>query len=518
MEKWKMYMEIYQLKQQGFKIRRIAKKLGLSRTTVYKYLEKSPEEMSEWMASTQRRRRKLDQYEMLIHTWLSEHPDLSGAQVYDWLSERFPKLEVGESTARSFVQELREKYAIPKAASPRVYEAIPDRPMGQQAQVDFGETKQKTTEGRWKKMYFISFVLSRSRYKYAEWLDKPFTTQDVIRTHENAFEYFDGIPYELVYDQDSLIVVSENGGDLILTEAFQKYHNEREFQLFVCRKADPESKGKVENTVKFIKQNFAKNRVFSQIDKWNELCWSWLDRTGNGKVHNTIKKRPVEVFSVEKKHLKPITKKIVLSNINSSITRIVRKDNTILHESNRYSVPLGTYQKDKNVFINTTEDGRLQIREEKDGPLLAEHKLCENKGELIQDTQHRRDRTKGIASYITTISQEFRNTDKALLYLQEVHQRYPRYIRDQLEIISHAAKSVSSDIRQEALDECVKRSLYSATEFRDVVSFLEKQLTSIKTEVEIPKEINGKEADYESMTPEKRDLAPYLEVLEGAVK
>ena len=41
-----MYMEIQKLKKQGFRIRRIAKKLGISRTTVYKYLERSPEEMS----------------------------------------------------------------------------------------------------------------------------------------------------------------------------------------------------------------------------------------------------------------------------------------------------------------------------------------------------------------------------------------------------------------------------------------------------------------------------------------
>ncbi|GAA0464202.1 helix-turn-helix domain-containing protein [Alkalibacillus silvisoli] len=76
MEKWIMFMEIYQMKKQGFKIRRIARKLGVSRTTVYKYLEKSPEEMAEWMASTRKRKRKLDQYELLIHTWLSENPDL----------------------------------------------------------------------------------------------------------------------------------------------------------------------------------------------------------------------------------------------------------------------------------------------------------------------------------------------------------------------------------------------------------------------------------------------------------
>src|SRR5699024_5976129 len=116
-------------------------------------------------------------------------------------------------------------------------------------------------------------------YKYAEWLDRPFTTEDVIKAHENAFEYLGGVPHELVYDQDSLIVVSENGGDLVLTEGFQRYHQQRNFQLFVCRKADPESKGKIENTVKFIKQNFAKNRVFTNIDKWNENCKAWLKRT-----------------------------------------------------------------------------------------------------------------------------------------------------------------------------------------------------------------------------------------------
>ncbi|WP_412101716.1 helix-turn-helix domain-containing protein [Heyndrickxia coagulans] len=35
-DKWEMYMKIKQLKEQGFKIRRIARKLGISRTTVYK--------------------------------------------------------------------------------------------------------------------------------------------------------------------------------------------------------------------------------------------------------------------------------------------------------------------------------------------------------------------------------------------------------------------------------------------------------------------------------------------------
>lgn len=67
-------------------------------------------------------------------------------------------------------------------------------------------------------MYFITFVLSHSRYKYVEWLDRPFTTKDTIRCHENAFAFFGGMPEEIVYDQDHLITVSENVGDILLTE------------------------------------------------------------------------------------------------------------------------------------------------------------------------------------------------------------------------------------------------------------------------------------------------------------
>lgn len=518
MEKWKVYMEIYQLKQQGFKIRRIAKKLGISRTTVYKYLDKSPGDMAEWMASVKTRAKKLDSFEMLIHTWLSEHPDLSGAQVYDWLKERDKDMEVGESTVRSYVKELREKYNIPKTEPQRVYQAIPDPPMGQQAQVDFGQTKQKTSEGKEKNLYFISFVLSHSRYKYVEWLDRPFTTKDVIRTHENAFEFFGGIPYELVYDQDALLLVSENAGDLILTSEFQAYREERKLHLFVCRKADPESKGRIENVVGFVKYNFAKNRVFHHVDSWNEHCIAWLGRTGNKKVHNTTKKRPLDVFALEKQHLRPVTRKISTTNIDSSITRTVRKDNTIVFKSNRYSVPLGTYKKDKVVYIETANN-RLWIREQSDGPVVSDHPISFEKGKLIQDTQHTRDRSKGIAAYMSTVANHFDDAEMATAYLEEIHQKYPRYIRDQLHLISKGATSVESHIRNESLKECVKRGIYSATEFQDVVQFIQRQYqdsADSKQRNEEIKSLHGFDESLANTKPETKALDRYVELLGGA--
>ena len=152
-------------------------------------------------------------------------------------------------------------------------------------QVDWGETKQKTEDKKEVKFYCICFVLSHSRYKYMEWQDRPFTTRDTIRSHENAFQYFGGMPEEIVYDQDHLITVSENAGDIILTGEFQAYKEQRDFRIYLCRKADPESKGKIENVVKYVKYNFADSRIFTTIENWNERCLEWLKRTGNYNVH-----------------------------------------------------------------------------------------------------------------------------------------------------------------------------------------------------------------------------------------
>lgn len=515
MEKWKVYMEIYQLKQQGFKIRRISRKLGISRTTVHKYLKKSPAEMNEWMASTRKRRQKLDAYELIIHTWLSEHPDLSASQVHDWLKEHYPKFNVGESTVRCYVKALREKYAIPKAEVKRDYEALADPPMGKQAQVDFGQTTQKTSGGKEIRLTFISFVLSHSRYKYVYWLDRPFTTRDVILAHEQAFQAFEGIPHEIVYDQDALLVVSENAGDVILTSEFQTYREERKLCLFVCRKADPESKGRIENVVGFVKHNFAKNRVFHHIEQWNEQCMAWLERTGNGKVHNTTKKRPVDVFALEKQHLRPVTSAITFSSINSSITRTVRKDNTIVYFANRYSVPLGTYTKSKQVYIEVTDEQRLKIKIERNGPVIAEHQVSEAKGELIQDRQHTRDRSKGIPAYMARVAAYFEDVPLAQAFLAELHRRYPRYMRDQLQIISKVIQAEPEVVVNEALRDCVHKGLYSATEFSDIIQHIKRQRSKNSTEAPIIKPLYVVNTDVLDTKPSKHGMQEYVAVLKG---
>lgn len=513
-------MKIKQLHKQGFKVATIARNLDISRTTVYKYLQRSPEEMAIWMAGTKTRQRKLDIYRDLILSWLKEHPDMSSSQVLDWLVERYPNLNVGESTVRYYVGELREAYHIPKVKTKRDYEAIPDPPMGEQAQVDFGQSNQKTSSGKEKTLHFISFVLSHSRYKVVEWLDRPYTTRDVIRSHEHAFHKLGGIPHQLVYDQDHLIVVSENAGELLYTAEFQTYLEQRKLNIHVCRKADPESKGRIENTVGFIKKNFAKHRVFHNIDKWNEQCEAWLERTGNGKVHNTTKKRPSEVFVLEKQHLRPVSPINNYQVDETSITRVVRKDNTVRYKANRYSVPLGTYAagKEKMVHLYLVDDNNLIIREHLKGPIIAKHTIDYRKGQLIQDRQHTRDRSKGIDAYIQTIAEYFKDVQQAYSYLEQVRQLYPRYIRDQLMIISREINKVTPDIANQALSLCISKRLYSASDFRDAVQFTDQKSSPVPKEaIRDLQPLHFHDQSVLKVKAEKRDVSEYVSILKGAL-
>lgn len=119
-------------------------------------------------------------------------------------------------------------------------------------------------------------VLSRSRQKYIHLQASPFTTETSIYAHQLDFEYFQGIPKKIVYDQNRVFMVNENLGNYILTEKFQSYLDNESFDAIFCRKAAPESKGKVENVIKYVKYNLLRGREFTNINSLNDSAILWL--------------------------------------------------------------------------------------------------------------------------------------------------------------------------------------------------------------------------------------------------
>ena len=505
-----MYYNIHSMRNEGFSKREIAKRQELNFRTVSKYLAMTPEEFEQSVLK-KRRERCLDLYEGVVVDWMKRYPDITAAQVYDWLKEHY-QVTVAERTARRYVEVIREKHAIPKTKdSIRQYEAIDDPPMGQQVQVDFGEAWVRDAyRSRHIKLYCVAAVLSHSRYKWGMWYTSPLTTTQFVRSLQICFDYLCGMPKELVFDQDHLLAVDENYGDIIFTQQFEQYRLSSGFDIYLCRKSDPESKGRTEAVVKFFKGNFAKNRLFMGIDIWNESFDEWLDRTGNAKQHGITKKVPAEVFKQERLFLKPVPSTIKYSG--DILTRTVHKDNKIFYEGNRYTVPLGTYSPGLEVVLEIDGD-KLTIREGIDNEIIAEHTLSKSKGELVSNSNHRRDRTSKIDVIQTDLLKRFNGSEEAGMFLTQIRRLKPRYARDQFALIDKTIDNCAQMIVWKALNYCITHSLFSAVEFRNAVEYFKTNLL-VETEQSLQAG-NIITLNSPAAVSKKRELSEYARAAKG---
>ncbi len=171
----------------------------------------------------------------------------------DWLKEHYNDFSVRERTLRRYVAELRQKYDLPKPVITRQYQAVIDPVPGSQLQVDLGQKRVPNASGGYTTLYAFGAVLAYSRYKYGQWADRPLTAAMFVEMLRACFEYIGGVPKEIVLDQDKLVAVSENYGDIIYTCEFEKFKQAMGFSVYLCRKSDPESKGKIEAVVKYMK-------------------------------------------------------------------------------------------------------------------------------------------------------------------------------------------------------------------------------------------------------------------------
>lgn len=507
MTNWKMYSQIQELKRKGFTKSQAKRRLGIDYKTILKYWDMPAPKFAQTLENAGQRTKKADIYRDLIIEQLTKYPDMSSAQIYDRIKERTKqeKLPFKERAFRNFVADIRKEYNILKATPSRQYEAVEELAYGWQRQVDMGEQWMETAHGK-KKIYCFAMVLSASRKKFGIWQEKPFTTATFVQAHLQAFEYYGGMAHEIVYDQDKILSVSENHGDLIYTEGFQNFVNQMKFSVYLCRGADPESKGKVENTVKYFKYGFARHRIFDDIETFNLDFKDWLSRTANRKEHGTTKKVPDEVFLLEKEYLMPIPLYSV-ATANNSISYQVRKDNVILYKGNRYRVPKGTYSPGKKVTLSIVDE-ILHIIDAETGELIISHPLCHDKGKLIGEKIQRRDYRLTYRDITNTIKKLYGDTDNLQEFLDNLYLEKKRYYRDQLNIMVRLAEEWNDKELQNGISYCNERKLFSAGELGSVLIFLKEK------KKDIPKRTVSLPEKYRTNTPVIRSLSTYEYAME----
>ncbi|MCL4420974.1 MAG: hypothetical protein M1477_04730 [Candidatus Thermoplasmatota archaeon] len=103
----------------------------------------------------------------------------------------------------------------------------------------------------------------------------------------------------------------------------------------LCYPYRPETKGKIENTIKYLRYNFWTGRSFDSLLDINAQCQGWLKKV-NSQVHGTTHEIPLRRLKDEK--LNP------LSNVPTYMTRReesrkISRDCYVSFKGNRYSVP-----------------------------------------------------------------------------------------------------------------------------------------------------------------------------------
>ncbi len=508
-----MWYKINELKQKGLNKSQIADQVGVHRRTVRRYLSMNADEFQHWVNQGKPLPLKLKGYFGFVRQLLKEHPFLSSAQIEDRLKEHFEDLPLVHSkTIYNFVQHVRHQAQIPKPVKKkqRDFEQLPQVGYGQEAQVDFGECYMETRQGKRVKVWFFVMVLSRARHKYVYFQDYPFTTATAIYAHQLAFEYFQGVPKKILYDQDRVFMVDENLGDLLLTSGFQHYVRNESFEAVFCRKADPQSKGKVENVVKYIKNNFVKGRILSGIDNLNEEALGWLSRTGNGKVHSTTRLIPHQEWLKEKHYLLPIHNKPLLVKMPEFLRYKARKDNTISYKGNYYSLPQGTYRNHESAVLLNVRNNKLDVYSlNKD--LLATHTLSTLKGRYISASDHRRDKSQTMEQRKHEAINRLGNTPKALEFIEAIARSKSRYLNDNLRTLLSRLKNPDQAVLDKALDYCLNNQVFNTMRFIEIIAHYQQQasqkpqLSGVLHETTLPLKAH--------QTPETSKINTYQQIL-----
>ncbi len=512
----KMYEKIQTFKRLGYSKSEIASEMEIDPKTVARYYAMDERDFRSYQKEQMFQDKVLEKYEkdILKVYEKNEFKKLNMSSVYDYLEEKYGDLPGNEQTLRNYISYLIQTDKLKLDENVRTYSKVPQLPYGKQMQLDFGQYRCKSRLV----LYIFAALLSASRYKYVVFQDHPFRTVEVISHLLNCFDYFAGCPEEIVIDQDSLMVVSENYGDIIYTNDFKYFIEEQEVRMYVCRKADPESKGKIETLIKYAKNNFLKIRDFQSAEEANISVSSWLTRRANGKISQATKKIPALLISYERESLKPLKNSIFRKD------SLMGREKRNVNEKAQISVNACGYQlplkyKNKTVEIYVTKQ-KLFVFDLYTGEEIVEYSLSPIPGKLICKRAFKREKDKTVKELkdFTATMFEQENWKR---FTETNFKAFPRYVRDQcLEAKRYfLRKDIEQDILDKALLFCIENDTPSFSNLIDTYTHFKREHGKSKeTWQEIQTIACEYQGNHQPLEVNKRDLSVYKELIEKREK
>lgn len=137
-------------------------------------------------------------------------------------------------------------------------------------------------------------VLGYSRVRYVEFRPA-MDLHTFLKCHQNAFDYFDGLTCEILYDNIKVVVIKREypSTDSEFNPVFSDFRDHYGFKAHLCRPYRAKTKGKIERAIGYIKENFLYGLVFSSFENLNIQARQWMEIV-NHLVHETTYEGPAD--------------------------------------------------------------------------------------------------------------------------------------------------------------------------------------------------------------------------------
>jgi transposase len=307
--------------EQKLKVGQIARQLELDKKTVRYWLGREYHQ-----GKRPQRASKLDPHKAAIRSWLEIY-ELSARQVWQRLQAQ--GLHVGYTIVGDYVRLVRPKPV-------KAFLSLHFNP-GECMQVDWGSCGMITIGSTRRRLSFFAAVLCFSRMLYVE-----FTLgqrqEQFLACHANAFAFFQGVTARVMVDNCKTAVLSHPVGQAaVFNPRYLDFARHYGFEIRACGVRKAHEKGRVENAVKYIKENFLRGLELPPWAALNPAARHWLDTIANVRVHGQTHQTPRARFEEEKSQLKSLpTHPYDVATIGSLP---VNSRFRVNFETNRYSVP-----------------------------------------------------------------------------------------------------------------------------------------------------------------------------------
>ena len=449
---------------EGWTIRALCRYFHTSRNTVRRILRTHKNQRDsghEMLKKRLKRASKLDDFEPEIKRLIEKYPDMTGVRIHEEL--KGAGYTGGITILRERLLDLRAPCKEPVIRF--------ETPPGLQGQMDWSPYAISFTRTDKATVQCFSYILGFSRRQYID-----FTTRrdffSLIRRHQDAFEYYKGVPKECLYDNEKTVVLRWEAGRPVFNPAFTAFITHYNCKPIACRPGRPQTKGKIEAPFLYVEKNLLGGREFRDLEDLRETARWWLKEKSDLHVHRTTGRPPLELF--EEEGLQPLP--LHPYDTSEVALRVCDPEGFVSFETNRYSVPSGNIA--DILSIKATEYEILVYSPEID--LIARHERePAGSGRKVENPDHFA--TKKVRYGLEPVREAFMALgESAEEFLRGLTEKHPRncgfHARHVLRMKEHyqsddIAKALEHALRYHAFDgRAVERILKGRAEPRTLES------------------------------------------------